>query len=95
VEDIIEHTANGILEYIEQSNHVGMLQGLRESITESVSRAMVVNSSTQPYRHDKKRKYEEPNLNIPVFRALDKLLTLESNPITPQRTVGPSCPGLS
>jgi serine/threonine-protein kinase HipA len=58
VEDIIEHTANGILEYIEQSNHVGMLQGLRESITESVSRAMLVNSSTQPYRHDKKRKYE-------------------------------------
>jgi len=58
VEDIIENTANGIIEYIEQSNHVGMLQGLRESITESVSRAMVVNSSAQPYRHDKKRKYK-------------------------------------
>jgi len=58
VENIIENTANGIIEYIEQSNHVGMLQGLRESITESVSRAMVVNSSAQPYRHDKKRKYK-------------------------------------
>ena len=57
VEDIIENTAQGILEYIEQSNHVGMLQGLRKSITKSVSSAMVAHSSTQPYRHDKKRKY--------------------------------------
>jgi serine/threonine-protein kinase HipA len=58
VEDIIENTAHGILEYIEQSNHVGMLRGLRESITKSVSSAMVAHSSTQPYRHDKKRKYQ-------------------------------------
>jgi len=58
VEDIIESTANGILEYLDESNHVGMLQGLRESITKSVSRAMVVTPSIKLYRHDKKRKYK-------------------------------------
>ncbi len=58
VEDIIEKTANGIIEYLEQSSHVGMLQGLRESITKSVSRAMVVNSSVPSYRQDKKRKFK-------------------------------------
>lgn len=56
--NIIDKTANGILEYLAQSNYVGMLQGLRDSITQSVSRAMIVNSSVQLYRHDKKRKFE-------------------------------------
>jgi len=58
VEDIIENTANGILEYLAQSNYVGILKGLRESITKSVARVMVVDSSMKPYRHDKKRKFK-------------------------------------
>lgn len=58
VEDIIDNTANGILEYLAHSDHIDMLQGLKASITRSVSKVMVGELSTQTYRHDKKRKFE-------------------------------------
>lgn len=57
-ESIIDNIADGILDYLKRSDEVYLLDGLKASITQSVSRAMTLNSKAQPYRHDKKRKFE-------------------------------------
>jgi len=57
-EAIIDNIADGILDYLKRSDEVYLLDGLKASITQSVSRAMALNSKAQPYRHDKKRKFE-------------------------------------
>jgi serine/threonine-protein kinase HipA len=57
-EAIIDATAQGILDYLKQSDEIFLFDGLRISINQSVSRTMALNSSARPYRHDKKRKFE-------------------------------------
>lgn len=57
-EDIINAMAQNILDYLEQSNEVMLFDGLKESISQSVSHVMSSGYTNKPYRHDKKRKFE-------------------------------------
>ena len=57
-EAIIDSTAEGILDYLEQSEEVKLLKGLKKSIIHSVNKAMSSTSSYPSFRQDKKRKYE-------------------------------------
>ena len=57
-EDIIESTAQGILDYLAQSNEVQLMGGLRESIEASVTLAMGSTYSTKSYRHDRILKHK-------------------------------------
>ena len=58
-ENIIDATAQGILDYLNISSEVQLMVGLKESIAKSVSKVM--HSKYQPtktYRHDRKKKFE-------------------------------------
>lgn len=57
-EAIIDTMAQGILDYLDQSNEVSLFDGLKTSITQSVSQIMVPSYSSKSYRHDKKKKFE-------------------------------------
>lgn len=55
---IIERLAQGILDYLAQSNEVLLFEGLRDSIESSISRVMAVNPINKKYRHSSRRKYD-------------------------------------
>lgn len=57
-EDIIESTAQCILDYLARSNEVQLMKGLRESIEASVAHAMGSTYSTKSYRHDRILKHK-------------------------------------
>jgi len=57
-EKIIERLAQGILEYVANSQEVYLLKGLKQSIEASVATVMTGSFNTKTYRHDKKRKFE-------------------------------------
>lgn len=57
-EKIIDATAQGILDYLAQSNEVQLMSGLRESIESSVSKVMGSTYATKPYRHDRILKHK-------------------------------------
>lgn len=54
--DIIEELAEKLLNYLQTSNEVMLIKGLRASIEQSIATVMATSSSPK-YRHDKKRKY--------------------------------------
>ncbi|RJL30213.1 type II toxin-antitoxin system HipA family toxin [Pectobacterium polaris] len=56
--EMIESTADGILEYIEQSSEISLFDGLKTSIAQSVSTVMTTQYANKPYRHDRKLKFE-------------------------------------
>jgi serine/threonine-protein kinase HipA len=56
-EQIIDHLAAGILDYLTKSNEIKLFIGLRQSIELSVAKVMSVSFSKGTYRHDKKRKF--------------------------------------
>ncbi|GKW02666.1 hipA family protein [Pectobacterium carotovorum subsp. carotovorum] len=56
--EMIESTADGILEYIEQSPEISLFDGLKASIAQSVSTLMTAQYTSKPYRHDRKLKFE-------------------------------------
>ncbi|UIP29978.1 type II toxin-antitoxin system HipA family toxin [Photobacterium sp. TLY01] len=55
---IIEKLAHDIKDYINRSDEIRLMEGLKASIDKSVSGAMVSSYSAKSYRHDKKRKFE-------------------------------------
>lgn len=55
---IVESLAEGILDYLKQSDEVQLLRGLRESIEGAVSHGLGRDRMSLKYRHDKKRKFE-------------------------------------
>lgn len=57
-EIIIDSYAETIRDYIEQSDEILALHGLKDSIHRALHTATGKRYSTQPYLHDKKRKYE-------------------------------------
>jgi serine/threonine-protein kinase HipA len=56
--DIIDKLADGISDYINKSNEIHLLDGLKTAIEKALSNARTGIYTTQPYRHDKKRKFE-------------------------------------
>ncbi|RUO18240.1 type II toxin-antitoxin system HipA family toxin [Aliidiomarina haloalkalitolerans] len=56
--EIIEQLAEGILDYLRQSQEVELFKGLRESIEHSVAKVMLSSTGTTKYRHDRIKKYE-------------------------------------
>jgi serine/threonine-protein kinase HipA len=56
--EIIDQTAQGIMDYLVLSNEVGLLNGLKASIERSVMVGMNRQAISKDYRHDKKRKFE-------------------------------------
>lgn len=57
-QEIIENTAEGILEYLATSNEVALMKGLRQAITQAVDTGLSGNAIAKPYIHQKKRKHE-------------------------------------
>lgn len=57
-EKIIDKTAQGILDYLQQSDTVQLFDGLKQSIQQSVDTVMCKSYNPKNYRHDKKRKFE-------------------------------------
>ncbi|WP_404420097.1 type II toxin-antitoxin system HipA family toxin [Marinospirillum sp.] len=57
-EAIVDSLAEGILDYLKYSDAVRVFEGLKASITQSVSQVMVTSNTSKPYRHDKKRKFD-------------------------------------
>lgn len=55
---MIDELADGISDYINQSNEIQLLQGLKEAIEQSLASAKTGIYTTQTYRYDKKRKFE-------------------------------------
>ncbi|MDO6706031.1 type II toxin-antitoxin system HipA family toxin [Photobacterium sp. 1_MG-2023] len=55
---IIDATAQGILDYLQHTHEAELMPGLKASIEAAVSQAMTSGYSTKSYRHDKKRKFE-------------------------------------
>ena len=55
--EIIESTAEGILQSIESSTEVSLIPGLRESIIKSVDIGASLAYNNKGYRHTPKRKY--------------------------------------
>lgn len=55
---LIDELADGISDYINQSNEIHLLEGLKPAIELALSNARTGFYSTQSYRHDKKRKFE-------------------------------------
>ncbi|MFT4925402.1 MAG: serine/threonine-protein kinase HipA [Phenylobacterium sp.] len=55
---IIAELADGISDYINQSNEIQLLDGLKEAIEQALSNAKTGHYSTQGYRYDKRRKFE-------------------------------------
>lgn len=56
--EIIEQLSDEIMDYLQQSNEVQLLKGLRESIERSVAHVMIPVKGTTAYRHDRIKKYE-------------------------------------
>ncbi|EGN75511.1 HipA-like protein [Idiomarina sp. A28L] len=56
--EIIEQLADGIMEYLKQSNEVQLLQGLRESIESSVAQVTAKSMGITKLRRDRRKKYE-------------------------------------
>ncbi|TPE54371.1 type II toxin-antitoxin system HipA family toxin [Maribrevibacterium harenarium] len=54
---IIEQTAEDILTYLDKSNEVNLMKGLKTSIQNSVSHVMRHQPLTEKYRHTKHRKF--------------------------------------
>lgn len=55
---LIEKLADGISDYINKSDEIHLLSGLKTAIEKSLSNARTGIYTTQQYRHDKKRKFE-------------------------------------
>jgi serine/threonine-protein kinase HipA len=56
--EIIDRISGGISDYIKGSNEIQLMDGLRESIEQSVSRTMKKSYSIKSYRHDRKKKFD-------------------------------------
>lgn len=56
--EIIESFSENIMDYLQTSNEIQLLDGLRTSIERSISNIMTSSSGTKNYRHDKKKKFE-------------------------------------
>ena len=55
---IIEHLADGIAEYLAQSNEVNLVSGLKESILANLRNCAVKHPIKPVFRHSKKRKFD-------------------------------------
>lgn len=55
---IIESLSDKMMDYLQRSNEIQGFTGLRQSTESSISMVMTSNSSTQPYRHHKQKKFE-------------------------------------
>ncbi|MGE8539589.1 MAG: HipA domain-containing protein, partial [Acinetobacter sp.] len=56
--EIIEYFSDQIADYLNLSNEIKYLDGLRESIEQNLSKVMRTHSIKPVYRHDKKKKYK-------------------------------------
>ena len=56
--EVIDQTAEGIMDYLALSNEVALLTGLKDSIEKSVAIGMNRQAISKDFRHDKKRKFE-------------------------------------
>ena len=62
-DQIIDEMGQSILDYLEKSDEVKLMDGLRASIEKSVSHACALDNTAKAYRHDKRRKYDFESKN--------------------------------